>query len=197
MLWEVEEMYKNETDESPFVSGSTATTFSNTHVQDARSEHYELPYVESGGQINTLRRGDKPGETQTHTSTQSASARYNIRRWASHAKDTAITLQNAARDEDFMEATSAGVELTDTLSQLWRLRDGREEEFAEIVNMLQLALAKIDFESITVEQCGHLVEIVEKCLLSGLVDETEVRLTRTLLRDAGLNPWRGLSLRED
>ena len=96
-----------------------------------------------------------------------------------------------------MEATNAGGMLTDALTQLWKLRSYRESEFAEIVNMLELALAKVDFGSLSPEQCSALVKLLDECVLAGATDESEVRHARHLLRQGGFDPWRGLSLRED
>jgi hypothetical protein len=113
------------------------------------------------------------------------------------AKEAAMRLKNSASDSDFMDATGAGVELTDALNHLWQLRKCRESEFAEIVNMLQLALAKMSFELLTSDQCAAIVKFLNECLLAGATDESDVRQARSLLRDAGFNPFRGLSMHED
>jgi hypothetical protein len=190
-------MNENETGASPFSGGGSMTAVSNTHVQDARCNNYDIPYVKSGTPIRPISRREEPRDRlDSRSLAESATTRYNLRRWAVSAKEAAERLRDASRSEDFMEATSAGVQLTYYLSQLWHSRDKREPEYAEVVSMLQLALAKVNFESVSVCQCDRIIELLDKCLLSGIAEETEVRLARSLLREAGFDPFRGLSFRE-
>lgn len=185
------------TGDSPFSAGGSRGIIANTDVQEARSENYDIRYSKSGAPIKeAARRNDSPG-AGTRPSKNSASARYNIRQNAEKARAATSRLESAAREQDFMEATSAGGVLTDALGQLWQLRNYREPEFAEIINMLQLALAKVNFESLVPEQISALVTLLDDCVLAGATDESEVRQARYLLRDGGFDPWRGLSLRDE
>ena len=191
-------MSDGHTGDSPFSGGGASGIITNTDVQEARCENYDIRYKKSGAPVREAsHRNDLRGDAATHPSTSSASARYSIRQCAEKAREAASHLEDAARDGDFMEATTAGGMLTDALSRLWKLRSCRESEFAEIVNMLELALAKVDFESLSPEQCSALVKLLDECVLAGATDESEVRHARHLLRQGGFDPWRGLSLRED
>ena len=186
------------TGDSPLSGGGTSGIITNTDVQEARSENYDVRYSKSGASVRkSLRRSDLPSDSVARPSTGSASARYNIRQCANDARAAATRLEDAAREGDFMEAATAGGLLTDALGQLWKLRSYRESEFAEIVNMLQLALAKVNFESLAPRQCLILGELLDNCVLAGAADESDVRHARQLLRQGSFDPWRGLSLRED
>ena len=191
-------MYENSTGDSPFKGGGTRTITSNTNLQEARSKYYEVPYDKSGAPAKDFsRQANDDGNSGRTMSPRSASYRYSIRQWATAAKKAADRLAEAVEEDDFMEATGSGVELTNQLRELWRLRDSRESEFAEIINMLEIALAKVQFETLSSSQCRFLCQLIDQYVVAGMVDETDVRDARSLLRQAGLDPWRGLSLRED
>lgn len=191
-------MSDNQTGGSPFSGGGAGGIIMNTDVQDARCENYDVPRIKSGSPVNEpSRQGDSRRDARKHVSTNSASGRYSIRQWATNARVAASRLEDAAIEGDFMEATSAGGELLDALAHLWKLRNYRESEFAEIISMLQLALAKTQFESLVSDQCVALRTLLDDCVLAGATDESEVRLARSLLKQGGFDPWRGLALREE
>ena len=191
-------MSDRQTGDSPFSGGGTSGIIANTDVQEARCQNYDIRYDKSGAPVRgTPLRNDLCGDAAAHSSTGSASARYNIRRWAHKARESVSRLEAAARAGDFMEAASTGGMLTDAVSQLWKLRRCRESEFAEIINILELALAKVVFETLSPEQLSAIGELLDDCVLAGVTDESEVRRARRLLRLGGFDPWRGLSWRED
>lgn len=169
--------------------------FSNTHVQDAGLRKYDIPFVGSGSTASEDDSRDKSGR-RTIDAKLLVSHRFNIRKWSAQALAAAKSLRAAAEQEDFMEATSAGVEMIECLGELWAMRASRESEFAEVVNIAETTLKGTAFESLTVQECDLLVEMVEKCIVPGLVTVDDVRLARRLFRGAGFNPWRGITVNE-
>ena len=191
-------MYESSTSGPRNLEGRTSTLTPNTDVQDSRVRDYKIPYAKSGTSIKSDKvHSNQRGRDEGHLASDSAKTRFALRRWSERAKESATRLLASANEQDFMEATNAGIELTDSLSALWKLRECRESTFSEIVNLTQLALAQAAFEKFTPDQCTTLVQLLDDCLLSGATDETEVRLARNLLQKAGLSPWRGFSQRED
>ena len=161
-------MSDHQTGDSPFSGGGTSGIIANTDVQEARCQNYDIRYNKSGAPVRKApRRNDLFGDAGAHSSTGSASARYNIRQWAQKARAAVSRLEAAARDGDFMEATTTGGMLTDAVNQLWKLRGYRESEFSEIINMLELALAKVDFETLSPEQLSAIGKLLDECVLAG------------------------------
>ena len=193
-------MSYDQTGESGY-SGSGMNTFvSNTTVQASRLRNYTTRYEKSGGpsiEGNIAGTEQHKGSLSREPSSSRSSARYNILRWTEQARKAAFRLSEANSLDDFMEARHAGHLLTDSLARIWSFRDVREEEFTEIVNILQIALKELPFETIQPAICSAVEQIIDECLLSGSVDETQVRKARELMREVGLDPFRGLTLREE
>lgn len=121
--------------------------------------------------------------------------RYALNRYLAWAKEAASRMVAAAGVADGLELMEAGAELHDHLRGLWRLRKAREDEWAEVLNFVQSALAGEAVDSFTVEQCLLLKKIVFDHLALGVVDEDQPFRVRRLLREAGLDPWKGISQR--
>jgi len=97
---------------------------------------------------------------------------------------------------DLIELANAGFSLRENLAQLWTLRVDREDEWSDLVNLLQGALASEEFERLTVNQCQAIRTIIGDHLASGVTDSDDLNGTITILRRAGLDPFKSISDRE-
>ena len=59
--------------------------------------------------------------------------------------------------------------------------------------MLQGALAKDEFERYSLQQCTTIKEIISKHLTANEVTLGNLENSINLLREAGLDPWKGIS----
>ena len=118
--------------------------------------------------------------------------RYAIKHYLADALAHALNMEEAASADDKMRLATEGVGLVNNLSDLWRLRRLRDDEWAEIINFLQAVLAKIEFEVLTHEQCTSLRLIIEGHLRPDANDD-DVEATIGLLERAGFNAWRGIT----
>jgi len=107
--------------------------------------------------------------------------------------NNAKNMEEAAKSNDFMELSIAGITLMDNLHDLWKLRKVREEEWQAILNFLQSALVQEEFEKYTLNQCVVIRKTIENYLSKGSVNDTEIERAVTILREGGFDPFRGIS----
>ena len=102
-------------------------------------------------------------------------------------------LERAVVTEDLMGLSNAGFALVQVLDELWAHRNKREADWGDLLNLLQGALAKDDFERYTAQQCTAIKEIISKHLAADEVTLHDIENSIQLLREAGLDPWKGIS----
>ena len=102
-------------------------------------------------------------------------------------------LEDAARTGDLMALSNAGFGLTAALDELWEQRNEGETDWADLLNLLQGALAKEEFERYSTQQCAAIKEIISKYLTADEVKLDDIENSIRLLREAGLDPWKGIS----
>jgi hypothetical protein len=116
-----------------------------------------------------------------------------IRRNVDRAIDQAGQMLAAAASGDMMEVSNAGFQLTETLQSLWALRGAREENWGDLLDLLQTMLAKVEFESLTSMQCEAIRDVLTSYLKPWTVEDDDVQSSIRRLRGAGFDPWRGIS----
>jgi hypothetical protein len=116
-----------------------------------------------------------------------------IRRNIAKAKSLAETMEMCAGVGDLMGLSIAGFDLKYVLQDLWELRDEREDEWGDLLNLLQGALAQEIFERFSTEQCYIILTIIADHLGAGAVDVDDLEDSIRLLRKAGFDPWKGIS----
>jgi hypothetical protein len=170
-------------------------------LSGGRVSGYATRYVKSGAE-NDGREVDgkllpSNGVRQAQAKSELVHSLTALRSGTRLAAAAAERLCSAVSNEDFMEATNAGIELENGLSAAWANRNSRESEFQEVLNVLQIAVRNCDYESLSQQACLAIAAVVNDHLRSGLVEAGQVREARKLLKEGGFNAWRGLSLRRD
>jgi hypothetical protein len=116
-----------------------------------------------------------------------------IRRGLLNARDVAESMEIYSKAGDRMELSIAGFRLKDLLNDLWELRSTREDDWGDLLNILQGAIAQEEFETFSSEQCYAIHTIIADHLGCGAVDIDDIEKSVNLLRKAGLDPWKGIS----
>ncbi|MCI0622492.1 MAG: hypothetical protein L0387_12665 [Acidobacteria bacterium] len=187
-------------DESPNETNTTVasqrlpnTLFSKvSDVQESRLAGYHVVYSRSGATDNASGFYAVSPITKSQPRSDAAS-RDAIRRGLYEAKQEVETMVASAREGDLMELSSAGFRLKETLRQLWGFRNEREEDWGDLLNLLQGVLEQVEFEQFKVEQCAVIRRIICDELGDGIVDIEELERSISALRRAGFDPWRGIS----
>jgi len=135
----------------------------------------------------------KRGQRRTINQTRRLARRDAIRRGLLKAKDTAESMEIYAKNEDQMELSLAGFKLREVLDDLWKLRFEREDDWGDLLNILQGALTQEEFEIFSSEQCYAIHTVIADHLGSGAVGIDDIEETVKLLRKAGFDPWKGIS----
>ena len=107
----------------------------------------------------------------------------------SHALANAKQLELSAASADPEGAAIAGFDLRATLHQLWDLRFIRSDDWATIVNKLQVVTSSVDFERFTREM-AMAVRMVIESHLGPDADNDDVQASTNLLERADLHPWK-------
>lgn len=121
------------------------------------------------------------------------SRRDAIRRLLDRAVEQSQQMIEAAETGDLMELSNAGFRLVNTLEDLWNLRFDRENNWGDLLNLLQTVLAKEEFEAFAPTQCKGIREILSDYLRPWTVEDDDLRSSIKLLHEAGFDPWKGIS----
>ena len=171
----------------------------NTDVHEARCLAYDLPRSKTAvSENNPQQRLNRPTERLPQQSPSSNhSRRYSLGLHLRQARACAAQLVEAAIDMDAMAMSESGIALSNELKTLWSLRDVREKEWAEALNFLQTALALEEFEKFPSEKCEAIKNAVEEVLAGGSIDDDDVKRLRRILRNAGFDPWKAISAKDE
>ena len=101
---------------------------------------------------------------------------------------------DAAKAGDPFELSNAGFDLLNVLEELWTLRSNREANWRDLLNLLQVTLSQEHFEAYTLQKCVAVREVVCEHLKTWTVDNEDIRSSISILRRAGLDPWKGISV---
>ncbi len=94
--------------------------------------------------------------------------------------------------QDPQDSTLAGVRLSHLLQELWTVREAREENWRELINLLQILLTGEEFETLPADKRAALHDLFETGTLSRAVGQREFNQAVSLLRCAGFDLWRGI-----
>lgn len=93
-------------------------------------------------------------------------------------------------NEDLFLRSNALDQLKDTLSELWNVRSKREEQFAEIVNMLQGIFAQRTVEDFTTNELDVLRLMLRQLRDEGVYDDDFVNAITVDLLNGGIDVFR-------
>jgi hypothetical protein len=166
----------------------------NTHVSDVRCLAYDVPREKSAVE-RTVRQmlPGRPNSAQPREAPTERPDRFALRQHLARANHLAARLADASQRDDPMEQAIVGSDLSDSLQALWKLRSLREQEWAEVVNFLQSALAQEEFERFTPGHCRAVRQVLADFLAGGAVDPEDVIRARLILREAGFDPWKAVA----
>lgn len=150
----------------------------------------------SATNVNTQHNA-RPKESGEFDDVKLQARRYAIAEYLKEAVQEARTMESAAEAGDLMGLSIAGNELKSTLNDLWNVRGDREDDWGDLVNILQIVIAQKEFERFLPKQCKALQNIIEQHLGGGKTDTDDLKNSIRLLRRAGFDPWSAIERTSD
>jgi hypothetical protein len=112
-----------------------------------------------------------------------------VRRGVQKARREADAMLAAAGEGELTRLSNKAFELRDTLQDLWAMRDDREDDWGDLLNLLQIALEMDEYEKLTPIQCKAVRDVIADHLSVHVVDIDDIEETVKLLRRSGLDPF--------
>ena len=160
-----------------------------TEDQGSRSSDYNLYYVTTGTKVESAPHKREKALSDKERFQQIAISE-NITRLLRKASETAI---NLVTTEDPMEQTNLACSFKDCLEELWDNRNLREDNWGDILNILQAVLAQVEFEVLSGLQKSGIKKVVTEYLCKAELADSDMEDALAILSQAGFDPWRGLS----
>lgn len=101
-------------------------------------------------------------------------------------------LEASAASSDPQGAAIAGLDLRNSLRALWKLRHVRSDDWATVVNKLQVVTSQVEFEKFTRDMAMAVRMSIESHLRPD-ADNDDVRAVTLLLERAEMSPWKNLA----
>ena len=170
--------------------GHGATFSRLTSVHDARATGYEVVYAKTEAMPAKWERV-RPAPPQASPTRPNPSLSEAIGRVVRRAERLGDALVEAG--DDPMEKANIGFELLDALSELWEYREAREDNWGDLLNLMQCVLKHEPLELLPAEKRECIAAIISKYLASRPVLDDDVERALERLASAGFNPWVGLA----
>ena len=167
----------------------------NTRILEGNCSGYETSYygrTSADTEASTEEWHRTPSHRPVVKKPQPAVARYELMQLQERASRFAHELQSAVNENELRDASVHGIELKETLQELWSYRKQRNDDWATIVNFLQAALSHQLPESLKPAQCTTFCTIIDTCL-SASTGDYEVERSIQILRSGGFDPWKSVS----
>jgi hypothetical protein len=165
--------------------------------QGSRSQLYELKHrgttdEATNSQLNKPFLNIRPTlrqKTHKNAARHTIAEREHVSRLLRSGQATVALLKHA---EDRTEAASYGARLCEILEQLWEFRLSREDDWIEILNLLQIVLREENFQEMQISKKNALTVLFRDALVSRSIGPFELRKAVRILKDGGFNLWRGI-----
>jgi len=112
------------------------------------------------------------------------------------AKATRIAAEEMLKhrsNNDLIELSNAGFDLLRCLNELWKLRDQREDDWGDLINLVQGTLEKLEFELLSPPQCKALKTVIDEYVTSDVVTLGDLEFCVESLTANQFNPFRPIS----
>lgn len=94
---------------------------------------------------------------------------------------------------DPIEISNLAHRVIDNLNQLWEQRSFRENEWGDLINILQICLSKEILETFPREKWEAISRVFDECMGARTVTRTDVERGIRILKQGGFDPWGAMS----
>lgn len=181
----------NETSIDPIeIKLMTLGFIKDTEGQESRSGTYDSYYYKTGEEPvrPVYQKGSKNVSSKRQFPQIAISEEVN--RLQRKALEKADQLVEA---EDLIEQVNIAFEFKNCLEDLWKNRDNREDNWGDLLNILQIVLAQVEFEQLSVAQKLSIKKVTKDYLCKPEILDPYIDEALEVLSDAGFDPWVGIS----
>ncbi|HHT9136651.1 MAG TPA: hypothetical protein ACFYEK_05320 [Candidatus Wunengus sp. YC60] len=160
-----------------------------TEDQGPRSPYYNLYYDKTGTKLEPAHHKRAKALSDKERFQQIAISE-KINRLLRKVSDTVV---NLAAIEDTIEQTNLAFTFKHCLEELWENRDIREDNWGDLLNILQAVLVQVEFELLSGSQKSGIKKVVTEYLCKAEVTDSDMEDALGILSETGFDPWRGIS----
>lgn len=160
-----------------------------TEGQESRSDNYDLYYKKTGETVKPVLEKRSKGVSHKKQFNQIAVSE-EVNRLLRKASEKVAQLVEA---EDLIEQANIAFAFKDCLEGLWKNRDNREDNWGDLLNILQIVLVQVEFEQLSEAQKLSIQKITNDYLCTPEILDSDIDDALAVLSDAGFDPWSGIS----
>jgi hypothetical protein len=161
----------------------------NTESQGSRSINYDLYYDKTDTAVKPViqkRSKNTSVKKQFHQIAISEEVNRLLRR----ASETVAQLVVA---EDLIEQANHAFAFKGCLEDLWTNRNNREDNWGDLLNIMQVVLAQVEFEQLSKAQKLSIKKVTDDYLCKPEILDPDIDDALEVLSEAGFDPWSGIS----
>ena len=162
-----------------------------TRSSGYHSTGYDLSFLKTGSdKIQTkpyyfLKKEEKNWDTEEKIRKKEAIGRFQRK-----AIELSLKLEKA---QDIFDQANISIELKRILKDLWRLRNERENNWGDLINIIQAVFARTEVELLNKKQKKALRLVINEYLCNSYVEDADMERAIIVLSENGLDPWIGIS----
>jgi hypothetical protein len=176
--------------EEIIVPPKTLGLIKDTEGQESRSSIYDSYYDRTGEEplkpVSQKRSKNVSGKTQFSQIAISEEVNRLLRK-------TSETVAQLVEAEDLIEQANYAFAFKNCLEDLWKNRNNREDNWGDLLNILQIVLAQVEFEQLSVAQKLSIKKITNDYLCTPEILDPDIDDALEVLSGAGFDPWSGIS----
>ncbi|MBO1223703.1 MAG: hypothetical protein JYX80_04705 [Candidatus Scalindua sediminis] len=160
-----------------------------TESQGSRSVNYDSYYNKTGVDVKpVIQRRSRAVSYKRQVQQIAISEEVNrLLRKASETVDQLVVTK------DLIEQANYAFAFKDCLEDLWKNRKNREDNWGDLLNIVQVVLAQVEFEQLSEVQKLSIKKVTNVYLCKPEILDPDIDDALEALSEAGFDPWSGIS----
>lgn len=172
------------------VQPRTLGLIKDTEGQESRSGNYDLYYNRTGEEpVKPVSQKRSKNVSRERQFPQIAISE-EVNRLMRKASEKVAQLVEA---EDLIEQANIAFSFKDCLEKLWQNRNNREDNWGDLLNIIQVVLAQVEFEQLSEMQKLSIKKVTNDYLCKPEILDSDIDYALEVLSEAGFDPWSGIS----
>ena len=178
-----------EPEEKIIIQSRTLGLIKDTEGQESRSNIYHSYYNKTGDPVKPVYQKSSKGVSRKKKFNQIAISE-DVNRLLRKASETVDQLVVA---EDLIEQANYAFTFKDCLEELWKNRNNREDNWGDLLNIMQVVLVQVEFEQLSEMQKLSIKKVTNDYLCKPEILDPDIDDALGVLSEAGFDPWSGIS----